>query len=1050
MGDNVSDEALVAFFSGKMVFVHKAWADNFAMVTTTILLEIGEGRDENSRDNAMLALTILPGLLVSINRLEKKVRVKDWLDKTVGEPDVTTAVLQAAYEHYERFGRANGDNNSSNSRHSGRITKAGLEKQAKKMLREGRIGMAGKCLSQIDKLQTEGAENGYVDPAMCLTMEERKAVIAALHPPARPLESGFDAPSGKPMEEEPEPLQVSADMALFHAKAMSTGTAPGADGWIDHTIRWLVSHAESQGERGQNIARDKLGKALAAFANSAYRGTMGDRAVALFTRTREVLFHKPGAAGTGAGAYRPLGIRGTWYRWVCRMAAKLTGHEVAAHLLPMQLAVGVSDGCGIGVRTAQAWLDKPPKNGSFKQSRGIFSIDVSNAFNTFDRAAIRRGLRKDAPSLVRFFRLCYGKPSTLYHSSGEVVGEAERGVLQGDPLATLYSGVALKEPYNDMKAALIEEEKSLDDAEAHEASLALHRSGELEHYEEPAQECLGLAFADDMNLCARTPALVQMIPRVQEILADHGLVGAMTKFVLAGPGIQNMPDETREWVKQFGVKMSSEGLKMFGCIVGKDDYVKQRVGEIIDGHTPSDPNILRHLGDTRGAFALLCMHYNGKGQFISRHTEAALTKESHVKHNASIDAMLAGLIGDDAERPLCSTIRALPRRLGGLGMMHYGGAQTDSGVMVSRAKAREYVTENAPFLLDTINLIQNISTLNFGELEGMTQEEAEEEFEEDKANYESDNPKAVASACRSMIAKVNAKVERDVRALLVKMEEEQGIRTKSMLAYLISGQSGPAAKFLSYPHGRGYAKGEDNKCFAEAVRVRLLAPAQTSGGQLAKRCLGCNKETIVDSEGVSRTVFEHSWSHPMACTAGTTGPFSSRHKGIVEELAKLLQVVEHAAGKQVLVSKEKSCRLPVAPGNVQGAQEGPYLPGYAPRIDIHVQFQDGKERYIDVAVADPGCSTYLAAGSSVRQNAAAEAREKDKRCSFKADFKGVEAKEFVPFVIESTGRVGPAAMTFLQSLGAHPDMLRRFFEQVSVLCAKNLGRLCLHSQGVHR
>jgi hypothetical protein len=36
----------------------------------------------------------------------------------------------------------------------------------------------------------------------------------------------------------------------------------------------------------------------------------------------------------------------------------------------------------------------------------------------------------------------------------------------------------------------------------------------------------------------------------------------MTGFVLAGPGIQHMPDETRDWVKQFGVKMSSEGLKV--------------------------------------------------------------------------------------------------------------------------------------------------------------------------------------------------------------------------------------------------------------------------------------------------------------------------------------------------------------------------------------------------------------------------------------------------------------------------------------------------------
>jgi hypothetical protein len=46
-----------------------------------------------------------------------------------------------------------------------------------------------------------------------------------------------------------------------------------------------------------------------------------------------------------------------------------------------------------------------------------------------------------------------------------------------------------------------------------------------------------------------------------------------------------------------------------------------------------------------------------------------------------------------------------------------------------------------------------------------------------------------------MIAKVNAKVERDVRAT-GENGGGTGIRTKSM-AYLISGQSGSAAKFLS-------------------------------------------------------------------------------------------------------------------------------------------------------------------------------------------------------------------------------------------------------------
>ena len=149
-----------------------------------------------------------------------------------------------------------------------------------------------------------------------------------------------------------------------------------------------------------------------------------------------------------------------------------------------------------------------------------------------------------------------------------------------------------------------------------------------------------------------------------------------------------------------------------------------------------------------------------------------------------------------------------------------------------------------------------------------------------------------------------------------------------------------------------------------------------------------------------------------------------------------------------MLQREKSSLLPFAPGHVEGLPEGPYLPGYSPRMDLHVQWENGKQRFIDVAVADPGCSSYLAAGSSDRAEAAAVAREKDKRASFKKDFRGVPEEEFVPFVLEATGRVGPAAMSFLHSLGASNDVLRRFFERVSLMCAKNLGRLVLHSQGV--
>jgi hypothetical protein len=286
----------------------------------------------------------------------------------------------------------------------------------------------------------------------------------------------------------------------------------------------------------------------------------------------------------------------------------------------------------------------------------------------------------------------------------------------------------------------------------------------------------------------------------------------------------------------------------------------------------------------------------------------------------------------------------------------------------------------------------------------------------------------------------------------VRIELEQmavaGENTAPKMAYFISAQDVHAGKFIGSAQGVGSTDLVSDECYMQALRIRLLAPQHTRGGQVATQCLGCMRTEVITPGGATRSIFEDNWAHAAGCTAGTTGPFTSRHNQIAWELETLLRGVARAQKKEVLVEREKSCRLP---GGEQGAAaEGRALAGYSPRIDVYVQWESGKQCYIDVAIADPGCKAYLAKGSDVRANAAAEAREKDKFSSFKTDFRGIPWTEFVPFVVEATGRVGPAASKYLRSLDAPPDMLRRFFERVSLLCAKNLGRLALHSQGVRR
>jgi len=81
--------------------------------------------------------------------------------------------------------------------------------------------------------------------------------------------------------------------------------------------------------------------------------------------------------------------------------------------------------------------------------------------------------------------------------------------------------------------------------------------------------------------------------------------------------------------------------------------------------------------------------------------------------------------------------------------------------------------------------------------------------------------------------------------------------------------------------------------------------------------------------------------------------------------------------------------------------------------------------YIDVAVASPSSQRAILAGSSVTPDAAATQREAEKRAKYAPlmEALGVNPARFIPFVVEATGRFGPAASNFLKKL-PHQDLMR--------------------------
>jgi hypothetical protein len=285
---------------------------------------------------------------------------------------------------------------------------------------------------------------------------------------------------------------------------------------------------------------------------------------------------------------------------------------------------------------------------------------------------------------------------------------------------------------------------------------------------------------------------------------------------------------------------------------------------------------------------------------------------------------------------------------------------------------------------------------------------------------------------------------------LEQQEIAEGVSYAGQKAYLRSSQNGPASKWIGSSiaaHTEEFFKSEH---FAAALRLRLLAPPLDERGRPLEECKGCG------------TSLEGRFSHPQSCGACNAKGYGTRHVHLREETATMLRNAFASNGdapwgfggvvlqRPITVKTELKVRVQPPIGWTQGDPLRPHQ--LEPRMDIVIQ---GREEdtmvLIDVAVVDVGCATYLQAGAAGRADAAAEAREKDKRSDFRRTFNGISDDQFVPFVVEATGRLGPSAKSFLDTVvgeqtGQGP--LRKHYEEIySLLCARNAGRMAIYAAG---
>ena len=156
----------------------------------------------------------------------------------------------------------------------------------------------------------------------------------------------------------------------------------------------------------------------------------------------EVVPHLCGAAlfacKKKGGGLHPIAVGEVLRCLTSKCVARAVSHEAATILSPVQLGVGVRDGCEAivhAVSRVQEDADIPPED------RWTLLLDFSNAFNSVNREAMFKEVRARIPSMAAWMESCYGAQPILHLGPHTILSCC--GVQQGDPLVPLGFSLAL-------------------------------------------------------------------------------------------------------------------------------------------------------------------------------------------------------------------------------------------------------------------------------------------------------------------------------------------------------------------------------------------------------------------------------------------------------------------------------------------------------------------------------------------------------------------------------------------------------------------------------
>ena len=364
---------------------------------------------------------------------------------------------------------------------------------------------------------------------------------------------------------------------------------------------------------------------------------------------------------------RPIGVGEILRRIAGKTVVSVIREDILKSVGSLQVCAGHDAGCEAAVHAMQRIFNE-------EDTEAVLLIDASNAFNSLNRNVFLHNVTVVCPTISTYVKNCYMNSSRLFIIGGHKITSSE-GTTQGDPIAMAIYAIAVIP----LMLMILEITNKLPD---NRTKIA--------------------AYADDFSAGGSVENLHHWWKVLCQLGPKFGYFPEASKcWLIVKPEAY---DKATSAFKDTDIKITVEGKRHLGAIIGSSEYKEHYVSDTVDQWC-RELNLLSEIAkiEPHAAYSGFVSGYKHKMNYVMRTIPGIghlMKRVDDVILNKLIPAITDGIVINQHERKLLS----IPVKYGGLGIPLFAETSTieyDNSITITENLTARIAQQEHQYLRDT-------------------------------------------------------------------------------------------------------------------------------------------------------------------------------------------------------------------------------------------------------------------------------------------------------------------------------------------------------------